>query len=169
MCGHAIVKSGWLIGCTRTRARRSAMPAQAGKSQEIAIMRILFRQVLRNRDGNALIETAITLPILIVVMSGIIDFGYMFAISNSMQSVSNETARLVAINRITPAEAPAYAQSRLMKAIGTYQVNTSATGTDVTVAITLPRRDAVLVNVTGLFSNGNLNASSTMRVISTES
>lgn len=58
-------------------------------------MRVPFRQVFRNRDGNALIETAITLPILIVIMSGVIDFRDMFAISNNMQSVSSEIVSLV--------------------------------------------------------------------------
>jgi Flp pilus assembly protein TadG len=54
-------------------------------------MRIPFLNFLRNGDGNALIETAIALPVLILIMSGVIDFGYMFAVSNNMQSVSNET------------------------------------------------------------------------------
>jgi Flp pilus assembly protein TadG len=131
-------------------------------------MRIPFRNVLRNGDGNALIETAIALPVLILIMSGVVDFGYMFAVSNNMQTVSSETARLLAIKRITPAEAPAYAQSRLMKVTGTYQVNANVTSTDVTVAITLPRSNAVLINVTGLLSSGDLSAASTMRVISNE-
>lgn len=125
-----------------------------------------FREIPRNVEGNALIEMAIALPILTLIMSGVIDFGHMFAISNSMQTVSSETARLVAINRITPAEAPTYAQSRLMKVSGTYQVNTNVTAGNVTVAITLPRSNAALIDVTGLFSSGNLSATSTMRVIS---
>ncbi len=129
-------------------------------------MRTPLRAFLRNRDGNAVIETAIALPLLIVILSGIVDFGYMFSISNSMQSVSSETARLVAIKRITSAEAPAYARSRLMSVSGTYQVNTTVTATDITVAISLPRSSAALIDVTGMFAGGNLSASSTMRVIS---
>lgn len=128
-------------------------------------MRTLFREILGSRDGNAVIETAIALPVLLLIMTGVMDFGYMYAISNSMQTVSSETARLVAIKRITSGEAPAYAQGRLMKVGGTYQVSTRLTTTDVTVAITLPRSSAALVDVTGMFSRGNLSAASTMRVI----
>lgn len=129
-------------------------------------MRPPFRQVLTNSDGNALIETAISLPLLIVILTGIIDLGYLFSVSNSMQTVASETARLIAIRRITTSEAPAYAQSRLMRVNGTYTVATSQSGSDVTVAIALPQRNAALIDVLGMFATGNLNASTTMRVIS---
>lgn len=129
-------------------------------------MRSQRHDVLKNEDASAAVETAFALPVLIVVMTGIIDFGYMFSVSNSMQTVSSETARLVAIRRLTTADAPSYAQGRLMQVPGTYQVSTSLSGGDVTVAISLPREDAALIDVMGLFAGGNLSASSTMRVIS---
>jgi len=63
-------------------------------------MRIQFPGVFQNSEGNALIETAITLPSPLLKMFGVIDFACIFAIPNSMQTVSSETARLVAIRRI---------------------------------------------------------------------
>lgn len=125
-----------------------------------------LRNLIRNRDGNAVIEMAVALPILIIIMTGVIDFGYQFSVANSMRTVSSETARLLAIKRITAAEAPAYARGRLMQAFGTYQVTTSTSGSDVTVNVSLPARAAILVDITGLLSQGNMSASSTMRVIS---
>lgn len=129
-------------------------------------MRLRRFPILTDRKGSVLVETAIALPLLILVMSGIIDFGYQFAVSNSMQSVSNETARLVAIRRLTAAEAPAYAQGRLMKALGPYSVTASVSGSDAVINITIPRRDAALIDVLGIFRTGNLAARSTMRLIS---
>jgi Flp pilus assembly protein TadG len=134
--------------------------------QDIIVMRETFSDIFRNRDGNALVETAISLPVLITIMTGIIDFGYQFSVANSIQTVSSETARLVAIKRITTAEAPSYAQSRLMQVNGTYQVGASVSQSNVTVTISLPRKDAALIDVLGLLSEGNLTASSTMRIIS---
>lgn len=129
-------------------------------------MRLRKFPIIKDRKGSVLVETAIALPVLLVLMSGIIDFGYQLAISNSMQSVSSETARLVAIRRLTTAEAPAYAQARLMRAMGSYSVTAVVEGSDAVINITIARRDAALIDMLGLFSSGNLAAKSTMRLIS---
>lgn len=129
-------------------------------------MRLRKFPIVKDRKGSVLVETAIALPVLLVLMSGIIDFGYQLAISNSMQSVSSETARLVAIRRLTTAEAPAYAQARLMRAMGSYSVTAAVEGSDAVINITIPRRNAALIDMLGLFSSGNLAARSTMRLIS---
>jgi Flp pilus assembly protein TadG len=61
----------------------------------------------RNSDqrGQAIIELALTLPLLLVVTFGIIDFGFMFMRYEAVTSAAREGARLGVLPDYTAAEA----------------------------------------------------------------
>lgn len=48
---------------------------------------------IKKEDGQAVLELAITLPILIMILCGIIDFGWLFTNQNSIDNCSREGAR----------------------------------------------------------------------------
>ena len=68
-----------------------------------------------NQRGQAVIELALTLPLLLVVVFGIIDFGFMFQRYESVTNAAREGARLGILQSAgyTPAEAQTRAISYL--------------------------------------------------------
>jgi Flp pilus assembly protein TadG len=52
----------------------------------------------RREDGQAMVEFALILPLLILLLCGIIDFGWIFGNQITMNNASREAARFMAIN-----------------------------------------------------------------------
>jgi Flp pilus assembly protein TadG len=123
------------------------------------------RRLLGDQNGTAAIETAFALPLLLVLMTGIVDMGYMFVVKSNMASVSQDTARLVAIGNMTQSQATDYAKTKLMASGLPYSVNATIAGQDVIVDIRVPNKDVTLIDFLGIFQTGNLAAKSTMRVL----
>lgn len=62
--------------------------------------KIRFRKLLKHtkkEKGQALVEFALVLPILLVVLCGIIDFGWILSCQNELTNAAGETARYAAI------------------------------------------------------------------------
>lgn len=53
---------------------------------------------MKREDGQAMVEFALILPLLILLLCGIIDFGWIFGNQISMNNASREAARFMAIN-----------------------------------------------------------------------
>ena len=66
-----------------------------------------------NQRGQAVIELALTLPLLLVVVFGIIDFGFMFQRYESVTNAAREGARIGILADYTAAEAQNRALSYL--------------------------------------------------------
>ena len=63
-------------------------------------LKIRFRKLLKHtkkEKGQALVEFALVLPILLVVLCGIIDFGWILSCQNELTNAAGETARYAAI------------------------------------------------------------------------
>ena len=54
----------------------------------------------KGENGQAVVELAITLPILLMILCGIIDFGWFFANQNVINHCSREGARYAVVNTI---------------------------------------------------------------------
>ncbi len=85
-----------------------------------------------------------------------------------MTNVARETSRRVAVGELAQADAAGSARQALVNWGVTYQVSitpSSAGGgnQNITVAISLPLREAALMDVLGVFQSGNLTAAVTMR------
>ena len=53
---------------------------------------------IKKEDGQAIVELAITLPILIMILCAIIDFGWLFTNQNSIDNCSREGARFAIVH-----------------------------------------------------------------------
>ncbi len=127
-----------------------------------------LRALWRDRDGAAAVEFAFILPILLLLFSGIVQFGSIMFLENHMTNVARETSRRIAVGELAQADAASSAQQALVNWGVTYEVSvaTSSAGggnDDITVAISLPMREAALMDVLGVFQSGNLTAAVTMR------
>lgn len=66
-------------------------------------MRILLmiNQYYRNRKGQSMVEFALVLPLLLLLLGGIIDFGHAFYQYSSIENAARDAARRASINKST--------------------------------------------------------------------
>ena len=127
-----------------------------------------LRTLWRDRDGAAAVEFAFILPILLLLFSGIVQFGSIMFLENHMTNVARETSRRVAVGELAQADAASSAQQALVNWGVTYDVSVTSVDVgggnqDIAVAISLPMAEAALMDVLGVFQSGNLTAAVTMR------
>ncbi len=127
-----------------------------------------LRTLWRDRDGAAAVEFAFILPILLLLFSGIVQFGSIMFLENHMTNVARETSRRVAVGELAQADASSSAQQALVNWGVTYDVSVTSVDVgggnqDIAVAISLPMAEAALMDVLGVFQSGNLAAAVTMR------
>lgn len=127
------------------------------------------RCFVTKRDGGALIEFAFLAPLLLLVVTAVIEFGAMFFLQNNMMNVSRDTARRLAVGDLTSAaDAQSHAQANIINWGATFTVNVtepapSDLNGDYVVEITVPMSDAALIDPFGILGSGTLSAESTMR------
>ncbi len=124
-----------------------------------------LRRFRASQRGVAAVEFAIVLPVLLILLTGIVQMGIMMFVGHNMVSVSQETARLVAVGELTEAEGQTYANDHLMNWDLTYDVSVQQQGSDIVVDIAVPLSDVALIDILGLFKSGNLTTRTSMRAL----
>lgn len=78
-----------------------------------------FQRENRRESGQAMVEFALVLPILLLLLCGIIDFGWMFFNQLTLNNWCREGARYTAVNVVSsnPAETPGERDARLKEGI----------------------------------------------------
>jgi Flp pilus assembly protein TadG len=129
----------------------------------------------RNQQGQAVTEFAVILPVLLMVLLAIYQFGVVFNNYIQVTAAAREGARKAAVSRssgscsatqtlaITAARnaAPGLNQTKMNVAVNaTCTNNQYAAGTDTTVTVTYPYSISILGKVV---ASGNLSSSTTMR------
>ncbi len=124
----------------------------------------IVRSCWRSERGVAAVEFALAIPFVLLVLSGIIQFGFVLFLQSHVADVARETARRVAVGEFEQAEAEQFAQDSLLNWGVTYTVAvTFPDPDDVNVQISLPMSQAALIDVLGLFQSGTLTAAVTVR------
>ena len=144
--------------------------------------RAAMHTVLDRRGGIA-IEFALVAPVLLIILLGIIQFGYAFFVQISMTNAAREGARQLAVRAAVIGTAAA--DDSCPATAGTAQAvtcsrlpNTSSLnfelaafcntalcpiGSEVTVRVTIDRDEIALADILGLFGSGEMEAQVTMR------
>ena len=124
------------------------------------------------QDGQALVEFAILLPVLLLLLLGIIQFGVSFNNYIQVTSAARKGARKASVSRTLGSSAATTAARTAAKnaapnlGLTDSQITVTATGawaqgTDVKVTVKYP----YAINILGrVVSSGNLTSSSTFRV-----
>ncbi len=146
----------------------TARPPGCGDAGSRATRAKGWRAVWRDRDGAAAVEFAFIVPILLLLFSGIVQFGAIMFLENHMTNVARETTRRVAVGELNETDAESSAQQALVNWGVTYDVSVATIDVgggnqDITVTISLPMAEAALMDVLGVFQSGNLSAAVTMR------
>ncbi len=127
------------------------------------------RQGQKRRRATAVVEFAVVLPLLMTMLLGIIEFGYVFMIRQTLQHAAREGCRLAILQtsvnpytnvsaRITDAMSPT--------GLNTYSVtmtHASAGDPTETIVLSVPYDDVSLVGGYFGFDGGTLKGSCTMR------
>jgi hypothetical protein len=112
---------------------------------------------------------ALALPLLIMVLAGIVQFGGLFHLQSKMLNLARDAARRLAVGEITTGQANGLIQSGLSdwNLSFTTSIHMPAPGdpvdNDVEVSISVPKAEASLMDIFGMFQSGNLVASVVMR------
>ncbi len=143
-------------------------PSGCGGAGSTATRAKGWRTLWRDRDGVAAVEFAFILPILLLLFSGIVQFGSIMFLENHMTNVARETSRRVAVGELAQADASSSAQQALVNWGVNYDVSVTSVDVgggnqDIAVAISLPMAEVALMDVLGVFQSGNLTAAVTMR------
>lgn len=113
----------------------------------------------RNERGAAAVEMALVMPVLMLLLLGIIQFGALFYLHNNMVAVANDVARRFAIGVVTASEAESLATSRLASWSATFTVDASEpTADDAQVTISVPMSDAMFFDMGGIGANRVITA-----------
>jgi Flp pilus assembly pilin Flp len=122
------------------------------------------RPFVRDNAGAAAVELAFVLPIALVLLLGIVVFGALLFLQNTMVNVANDVARRVSVGDLSAAAGETLAEERLSDWNATFTVNvTEPTSNDVQVDISVPLADAAIIDFGHFLDIGNLTAAATMR------
>ena len=101
----------------------------------------------RDTKGVAGIEFAIILPVFIMILAGVINFGHVIFIKHSMQNIAGDALREVIYGNIEAADAKMDAEDDLERLVGQFVVQISEdTVTDnVTVSIVADAKSVTLM------------------------
>jgi hypothetical protein len=123
-----------------------------------------IRRLALDRRAAIAVEFALVMPILLLFMLGIVQFGAAFFVQNNMLNTARELARRLATDQVTVQNAESWAIDRLPAFSTNYRVEvTPPVPNDPNadfflVVITVPLADAVIVDPLGMFRTGNLRA-----------
>jgi Flp pilus assembly protein TadG len=137
------------------------------------------RRFLRNEKGSALVEFALILPLLVLLLFGIIEFGLLLYNQQVITNASREGARYGIVSRVPQRRSIAeitqvvndYCASNMITfGSGTPQTTvnphslTASFGEDLTVAVTFDYDFLVVPGfITSLAGGANLRAETTMK------
>lgn len=128
--------------------------------------RLRTRKALRL--GAVAVEMAIVTPVLLAMLFGIIEFGWLFTVRSTMVNAAREGARLGALDGVTQSEIESRATELLVpmhiddNCTVTVSMPTEADPT-VTVDISAPRSSVSLVGNFFGFTSGTITGSASMR------
>ena len=132
----------------------------------------LARINVADESGAALVEFTVLTPVFFFIVFGIIQFGSLFALQNTMLNAAREAARSMAVQSLTASQAQTVASNYLTgyPQKFTYTITDGCAVTpkpqwaDVTVKISTPAAAASLINYANLFTaTDTLSASVVMR------
>lgn len=118
------------------------------------------------RKGAALLEFALTLPVLLFLLLGIMEFASVFFVRHAILHAASEATRSYAIGESTESEAETLALGELSAINASFAVSASPqsdTSVERWVEVSLPMNQAALGDPLNVLGNSDLTVRVTMR------
>ncbi len=151
----------------RTSPTQSGRPASS--REQPAFRFSLLPAYMRDRRGSVAIEMAIVLPVMLLILIGVIQYGNIMYTQHMMVYAAREVARSYSMGEINVAEAQERALDILSAGTPTsFDVNVVETGgvaNDVIVTIDLPMAEAAIITLPNDLFDGLVSAQVTMRIL----
>jgi Flp pilus assembly protein TadG len=115
------------------------------------------KRIFRGESGQSMVELAVALPLLLLVVFGIIDFGWLFYNKMGVENASREGARYAIVNSASGtlnADVTALAREYCMGTAADTAVTVSISGVNATV--TVNKNVKVLTPLAGIFVGGQV-------------
>lgn len=118
----------------------------------------------RDSGGATAVEMALVLPVLLMFVLGVIQFGSLFFLQHQMVSTANDVVRRLAVGDLDEAGAISEATGRLASWKASFSVDVDDTALDeIGVAISVPLADAGIVHFIDFLGERTLVARAIMR------
>lgn len=129
----------------------------------------MLRNFLKDTKGTALLEFAFLLPVLAVLSTGAIQFGWGIYVNHALLEAVRSTARSVAVGEIEQDDATVTVltetvSSRMSINVAGIAVTPTFTDDTVTISGSIPKANVAIIDILGLFNDGQLTSTSTMRL-----
>src|SRR5262245_38890635 len=119
----------------------------AGRPRQASAVASLWQ----DERGASAVEFALVLPVLVMLLLGVIQYGSLFLVQTRMNDAARDTARRLAVGDLkTEAEAEAHARAMLADWSAPFKTVAALPDPpdhDVTVTITVPMQQAALVDL----------------------
>ncbi len=160
----------------------SATPGMNGQRKKRTILSKFFA----DRSGVSAVEFALVAPVLFIILTGIIQFGYAFFVQISMNNAAREGARELAVKSVSVGGVTSCGSAATGTAehvtcgllFGVTKDNATITAcnpdngnatfcpdtdNDVSVSISIPMAKVAIVDLLGIMGSGTMSAVITMR------
>lgn len=126
--------------------------------------RLSARRILKDEQGSTAVEFVLVLPVVMIILMGVMQFGAVLYTKSEMINTARETARRMAVAELSTTDAVTLAKNILNDSGTRFTVTATAVAPDVTVLITIPMDDAALgLSFPVDFSGDTLTAQVVMR------
>ena len=129
-------------------------------------MRIMLKKFNKHHEGQSLVEFALVVPIYILILMGIIEFGRAWMTMNILSSASREGARIAAVTGPDVSSVNTAVQNVLSASnlpSGTINVSGPNSNREVRVTVTINYNPITGGLVPGLSNSIQLSRTTTMR------
>jgi len=126
--------------------------------------RIADRMNKEGERGAALVEFALVLPILLVILLGILDFGLYYYNDLQLTHVARDAARYLSVGKVDDASAAIADATLVSTTLGTPTLDAGTSGNEATVTLTAVYHCLTpLPQIVGIDQDIDINASAVMR------
>jgi Flp pilus assembly protein TadG len=116
-----------------------------------------LRRFIKNNRGQTLVEFALLLPVLLLILGGMIDFGLVYHEQLVMTAAAREGARVAVVNGDGKTAAETYARNASIRPStvqATVSFTTQTGTTEKTVVVTVTNPVPILFPMMDMFFNG---------------
>lgn len=128
----------------------------------------MARMKWKSRRGISIVESALMIPIMLMLIFGAVEFGSILHVRHTMLHAAREAARAVAVQGITANAGTQIARDLLPGEDFDYRISTIAPlpddiNRDVIVEISIPLGEASLGDMFGFYGNSRMSVRVIMR------